>query len=391
MRKKLTATVIAKLNVPEGKSYIKLFDTEVSGLGVRKTKAGVSSFIFEKRPKGLGKMKQKTIGRCTDFSLEQARRIARQLVLDFSSESYLQNEIQKERTPSFAQAVELYDSLHLSNKSANYRYKTLGTITRYLEPTLGSIKVSDISRSDVAAIVTPILQNGKSPTAKMIWEAASNVLTWAVRFGHREANPLIYNKPEFGEKARERYLSVDEIKAIWKACEVLSDVHKSAVRLLMLLPLRKTELLETIWDEVDQGWITIPMTRTKNKDALSLFISDFAAQQLPQQRNDTDLLFSTDGVVATRLGSKIQKKLREASGIDDWQFHDFRRTFSTHMFEANVKALTGHSYIIDACLNHRDSTRRGVAGIYNRAEYKELKKVALEAWSNMVEELVCEQ
>ena len=46
MRKKLTASVIAKLSVPEGKSYIKLFDTEVTGLGVRITASGVASFIF---------------------------------------------------------------------------------------------------------------------------------------------------------------------------------------------------------------------------------------------------------------------------------------------------------------------------------------------------------
>ena len=36
MRTKLTNTVIAKLAVPEGKQSVKLFDTDVGGLGVRK-------------------------------------------------------------------------------------------------------------------------------------------------------------------------------------------------------------------------------------------------------------------------------------------------------------------------------------------------------------------
>ena len=52
MRKKLTASVLAKLKVPEGKASIKLFDSEVSGFGVRLMSSGISSFIFEKRPKG---------------------------------------------------------------------------------------------------------------------------------------------------------------------------------------------------------------------------------------------------------------------------------------------------------------------------------------------------
>jgi hypothetical protein len=43
---------------------------------------------------------------------------------------------------------------------------------------------------------------------------------------------------------------------------------------------------------------------------------------------------------------------------------------------------------IEACLNHRDVTRRGVAGIYNRSEYKERKQFVLQKWSDIVEEAV---
>ena len=53
MRRKLTATLVAKLTVPDGKKSIKVFDTEVAGLGVRKMATGIASFIFEKRPKGF--------------------------------------------------------------------------------------------------------------------------------------------------------------------------------------------------------------------------------------------------------------------------------------------------------------------------------------------------
>ena len=47
MRKKLTNTVIAKLAVPEGKQSVKLFDTDVGGLGVRKMELGVATFIWK--------------------------------------------------------------------------------------------------------------------------------------------------------------------------------------------------------------------------------------------------------------------------------------------------------------------------------------------------------
>ena len=186
-------------------------------------------------------------------------------------------------------------------------------------------------RQHVAAIVTPLMRDGKDPTAQMVWEAVSNVLTWAVKFGHRDENPLIRLKPDFKKVARDRVLSMGEVAAVWKAAEALLEAHRAAVRLLILLPFRKSEFLSCRWTELGGDWLSIPPERTKNSDATSLFLSPFSAAQLPTRRNDSDLIFTTDGKVATRLGSKIQRKLRESADIPQWQFHDFRRTFSTHM------------------------------------------------------------
>ena len=388
MRKKLTNTVIAKLAVPEGKQSVKLFDTDVGGLGVRKMASGVATFIFEMRPKGAGAMKQVKIGRCGDMSVDQARARARELALDYTSPDFLQTETARGQTPTFSEAIRLYEQLALSNKSATYREKTMGTLRRYAERSLGALKVTNVQRQHVAAIVTPLMRDGKDPTAQMVWEAVSNVLTWAVKFGHRDDNPLIRLKPDFRKVARDRVLSMEEVAAVWKAADALSEVHRAAVRLLILLPFRKTEFLSCRWAELDGDWLSIPPERTKNNDATSLFLSPFAAVQMPARRNDSDLIFTTNGKVATRLGSKIQRKLREGADIPQWQFHDFRRTFSTHMHEAVIDGMADQHFVIEACLNHRDGTRQGVAGVYNRAQYRAQKKAVLQAWSDLVEAAV---
>ena len=385
MRKKLNNTVIAKLAVPEGKQSVKLFDTDVGGLGVRKMASGVATFIFEMRPKGAGAMKQVKIGRCGDMSVDQARARARELALDYTSPDFLQTETARGQTPTFSEAIRLYEQLALSNKSATYREKTMGTLRRYAERSLGALKVTNVQRQHVAAIVTPLMRDGKDPTAQMVWEAVSNVLTWAVKFGHRDDNPLIRLKPDFRKVARDRVLSMEEVAAVWKAADALSEVHRAAVRLLILLPFRKTEFLSCRWAELDGDWLSIPPERTKNNDATSLFLSPFAAVQMPARRNDSDLIFTTNGKVATRLGSKIQTKLREIAGIPQWQFHDFRRTFSTHMHEVVIDGMGDQHFVIEACMNHRDSTRQGVAGVYNRAQYRAQKQAVLQIWSNMVE------
>jgi integrase len=376
------------MDVPDGKRQVKVFDTEVAGLAVRKMASGVATFIFEKRPKGASAAKQITIGRCGDWSVDQARAKAREIAVEFASPNYLAGEAIRGKTPRFAEAVHLYDQLALSNKSVTYREKTMGTLRRYAERPLGKLKVTDVQRQHVAAIVTPLMRDGKDATAQMVWEAVSNVLTWSVKFGHRDDNPLIRLKPDFKTVARDRVLSMEEVAAVWTAADALPDVHRAAVRLLILLPFRKTEFLSCRWTELDGEWLSIPMERTKNSDAISLFLSSFAAAQLPVRRNDIDLVFTTDGKVATRLGSKIQTKLRDGAGIPHWQFHDFRRTFSTHMHEVVIDGMVDQHFVIEACLNHRDGTRQGVAGVYNRAQYRAQKQAVLQAWSDLVEATV---
>ena len=92
MRKKLTATVIDKLVCPESKPQIKLFDAEVSGFGVRVTSKGVKTFIFERRPKGTGRLRQEKIGRCSDLTADQARSIARKKAIAFEDPEYIQKQ-----------------------------------------------------------------------------------------------------------------------------------------------------------------------------------------------------------------------------------------------------------------------------------------------------------
>ena len=383
MRKKLTASIITKLQVPEGRRYVKLFDSEVPGLAVRKMASGVTTFIVERRPRGSSVAKQITIGRAAHYTVEQARTEGRKLLAELSSNDYLAISSLKSSIPTFAEAVESYAKLELSGKKQSYIDRTLGTLRRYGTPKLGKLKISEISHRNVAQIVTQIMQDGKHPTAEMVWVSISNVLSWAVRFGYLDTNPLTGVKPKFKLNARRRFLSMAELTSLWRAAECLSAAQRSAFRMLILLPLRKQELLLSGWQNVDSHWLFVPGERTKNHEESALFISDFAFSVLRAPANETGLLFTANNRTPLTLGTKISVKITEESGVSDWVYHDFRRTFSTHMNER------GHPFhIIEACLNHRDPTRRGVAGFYNRAEYRAAKQTVLQAWSDLVEEAV---
>jgi integrase len=64
--------------------------------------------------------------------------------------------------------------------------------------------------------------------------------------------------------------------------------------------------------------------------------------------------------------------------------HDLRRSVATGMADR----LGIQPHIVEAILNHASGAKRGVAGVYNRAQYLAEKKQALERWADYVLALV---
>jgi integrase len=69
----------------------------------------------------------------------------------------------------------------------------------------------------------------------------------------------------------------------------------------------------------------------------------------------------------------------KAAPIPHWILHDLRRTAATGMARLNIPP-----HVVDKVLNHVSGTIRGVAAVYNRFEYLEERRTALEAWGQYV-------
>jgi len=82
-----------------------------------------------------------------------------------------------------------------------------------------------------------------------------------------------------------------------------------------------------------------------------------------------------EGLKAHGIGAK--KVFR--APIPHWIFHDLRRTAATGMARVNVAP-----HVVDKILNHVSGTIRGVAAVYNRFEYLDERRSALDAWGRFV-------
>lgn len=160
------------------------------------------------------------------------------------------------------------------------------------------------------------------------------------------------------------------------------------VQLLMLTGQRRVEVAGMEWGELnrDEGIWTIPASRTKNKKTHIVHLTPQALaviNRLPVL-SDTYVL-TTTGTAAISGFSKAKLRLDEellaarrkhdpeAKGLEDWQYHDLRRTLATGLASMGVAQA-----IIEKILNHNPKALHGVAGIYNRHEYLPDRKAALE-------------
>jgi integrase len=205
-----------------------------------------------------------------------------------------------------------------------------------------------------------------------------------------EKDPTEGIKKLSDNKPRDRVLSDGEIVALWQACDGIEAPFAGVFRMLLLTAQRKDEVAGMSWDEVDVSrkiW-TIPATRAKNGKEHVVHLSDMALRILGKPGGG--FVFSRDGQAPATYLFRAQKKLEDAMaarlgkrGHQGWTPHDLRRTAASGMAGLGVAP-----HVVDKILNHVSGTIRGVALIYNRHEYLEQRKDALEQWGAQLETMV---
>jgi hypothetical protein len=69
----------------------------------------------------------------------------------------------------------------------------------------------------------------------------------------------------------------------------------------------------------------------------------------------------------------------EGRQVDQWRLHDIRRTVATGLQRLGVRFE-----VTEAVLNHVSGSKGGVAGVYQRHDWADEKRLALEAWDQHV-------
>jgi integrase len=233
----------------------------------------------------------------------------------------------------------------------------------------------------VLRLIDKIVDSGSPVQANRVLAYLRRMFNWCVERDLLVDNPAAGIKAPAKEASRERVLSIDELRDLLAAAERIGYPWGPLVELLIYTGQRLDEVAQATWDEVDldnQIW-SLSGSRTKNGRSHVVHLSGLAAstiRELPKIAGQP-WLFSSSGKGPVRGFSKAKAKLDKASGVADWTFHDLRRTFATF----TTDRLNISPVVIDKVLNHASGAVKGIAAVYQRGEYLDQRKTAMDTWA----------
>lgn len=256
--------------------------------------------------------------------------------------------------------------------------------------------LTEITPDDLRAHCAKIVERGAPATAIHVRDIVKQICGFAILHGEKVANPADDVGPASIASfvPRDRSLSPAEIRIMVKQLEHIPTLPtiRLGMRLYLLTMVRKSELLDAIWEKVDfenAVW-TIPKERMKRSKAHNVYLSQQAldimvalktcagnSRYLLPSRYDADAPMSraTFNRVTTAVVARAKK---EGLPLEPFTVHDLRRTGSTLLNEMGF-----NSDWIEKCLAHEDG--RSSRGVYNKAEYEPQRRHMMQEWANIVD------
>ncbi|MER8453098.1 integrase arm-type DNA-binding domain-containing protein [Mesorhizobium sp. M1428] len=275
------------------------------------------------------------------------------------------------------------------------------------KPFWGDRSVKDITKRDVLDLLDGIIDRGSPVTANRVFASVRKFFSWLIDRDVITTSPCVGVKMPTAEKSRDRILSDDELRLFWKATETLEYPFGPMFRLLLVTGQRREEVGALISKELTLGadplW-TLPGGRAKNGSEHTVPLSKLAVgiiEGLPKI-GKRGFLFTTTGETPVsgysrakeRVEAKMLEILREAASergedlaavkaIPHWTLHDLRRTVASRLAGLNINLP-----VIEKVLNHVSGTFAGIVGVYQRHEFKDEKRRAMNAWADYLSALV---
>lgn len=342
-----------------------VYDNILPGFGCRITPNGIKSFVLTH-----GRQRRRvTLGRVGIVSLQEARTAAKTYLAELTLGKTQPHSI------SWLTARDEYLA-HIGGKRRTKTHDNYSRALAYFK--FGETKLTDITQRDIERVLDRL--SDRPTTQFCCYRILTGFFKWAYKKRYLDHNPAERMQSPDHYKARERILTDEELVKVWEACS--DDIFGRIVRLLILTGQRRGEIAQLTTDMIGDGIITLPTWLTKNGREHSFPIGISSRSIFPSFLRTSTLLFQARGQPTKPYNgwSKSKATLDERSGVSNWTLHDLRRTAASGWQKLKIP-----SDVIEALLNHMP---QGIRGVYQRHNYADEKREALERWDNHIHTLI---
>ena len=185
---------------------------------------------------------------------------------------------------------------------------------------------------------------------------------------------------------RNTFYDKDVLNRLWNPEQPLKDVYLRYLRFLITTPLRAKEAAELTVGQISlsRREISLSAADTKNNEAFVMPLSELAKQQLQLGTHTEDqrvFQLSSKAEQPMKSWSHFNASVRKATGVQNFNLHDLRRTFSTLTAEHSQFSES----LIDGLLNHKQSaTRSGVIRNYQMAKHVDRRREVMDWWQDFL-------
>ncbi len=411
--KHLTDPGIGKMSKAEEGRRVERFDAGAPGLALRITDKGVKSWSVYYRLDG--KHQRLTIGAWPEIGVAEARDQAREIksqakagVDPKEAGKAEKAAAEDEAADTFGAIAEEYIKIEcLERKLKNDKVlppklkrgrEVESVIRRELMPHWRDRPFAELRRRDAIKLTEALVDAGKPAAAHRLHEIIRRIGRWAARRDRIGLNPFADMDPPVDKVVRDRYLKPHEIEAVWNAWDTMGYPFGPFGKLLLVTAQRLREVAQMQWPEVDYDnalWV-IPADRTKSGRESEVPLSTLALEildTLPRFAGGDFVFTTTSGESPVSGFSKSKRRTdtlilkaareqAEGNGQDPellkpmppWRTHDLRRTARTGLAKLGVPQI-----VAEKVLNHAE--RNVLIATYDRHEYAEEKREALERWA----------
>lgn len=392
-----------------------LMDTASPGLGVRVSETGTRTFFLRARFPGSANPVRRSLGTYPAMPLAEARakaaewRVMLKRGIDPRDEEQRQRaKEEQKRANTFAAVFEDFAREKLPSERRGWQAER--DMRNHVLPRWGTRPVTEIGPLDAIALVKA--KRATPAMAQRLATLGGRFFAWAVeqQVYDLRSSPLAglrLTRLIGGQRPRDRVLSDDELRALWRVADRMGYPFGCIYKMLILTGLRLNEVADASWREVDlrAGTWTIPASRMKGQNHRArqhivpitkeilrileslprfgtgdfLFSASFGANPVWMS---VDVKRRTDKHMLRTLRAMARHRGDDSSRVElpHWVNHDIRRTVRSRLSRLRITEEAR-----EAVLAH---VRSGVKGIYDHYDYLPEKREALELWASRLRDVV---